>query len=471
MEALSPAARRVVTACLVAGVALRLMLFAVNPPTNAFDDHYRPISLMLETGELPAKDACWECYHPPAFYVSSALVAAGAAAAGLEPLTIQKIVHFLPCLYGICTLFALLGVLRRLGLSDFALCVALATACFLPRHVYMSAIHSNDTIAYLGVTVCVWLTLRALDGGLRPGALAWLAGAMAVTVVTKYTGLVVVPVVLATFGAAWLFRLAPGRGRIAAAGALVCVPALVTLTLFALPNVREYGRPFPSNLELFHDEWLASGRGARDVDFFGFHPLTTIATPILSPDNRDSLWTVLWARTFFDMEPRFLQFTDPVDAGWWDAYDRFLGGAEDEAWPGTAALGATTLLTGSTLISLGLLPLALLVAGLLRILFGAGRLLGPPDPARAARLQMFPVLIAGVMAGIVLTTVKFPYTFSMKSVYVMNALPAAVACVGLGAQLFDDRPWARRLVAGGTALLALVCTVHVLTLFTAMARA
>ena len=42
MEALSPAARRVVTACLVAGVALRLMLFAVNPPTNAFDDHYKP---------------------------------------------------------------------------------------------------------------------------------------------------------------------------------------------------------------------------------------------------------------------------------------------------------------------------------------------------------------------------------------------------------------------------------------------
>ena len=55
-------------------VALRFLLFLFNPPTNAFDNHFKPIYLIMQTGSIPAKDACWQCYQPPVFYIISAFV-------------------------------------------------------------------------------------------------------------------------------------------------------------------------------------------------------------------------------------------------------------------------------------------------------------------------------------------------------------------------------------------------------------
>ncbi len=463
-----PRARAVLRACLVVGVALRLLLFAVNPPTNAFDDHFRPITLYLETGEVPDRDACWECYHPPAFYVSSAWVVQGATALGATPPVAQKIAHALPCLYGILTLLVLRALLLRLRLPDFATCTAFAVACFLPRHVYMSAIHSNDTIAYLGVTTSAWLAVRALDAGCRVRDLAWLAAVLAVTVLTKYTSMVVLPMAAASFGVAWWWRVGAPRARLVTGLALACVPALVVLALFAAPNVRDHGKAFPSNLELFHQDYLDSGRGRRDLDFLGFAPWRAIATPVLAPENRDSVWTVLWARAWFDMEPRFLPYTDPATPEWWEAYRTWLGGAEGDPWPGTAALTPWTRGIGGTLVALGLVPTALMLVGLFRCLVGRWCPLRPADALEAARLAMMPVLTAGVMAGITLTAWKFPYTFALKTVYILNGLPAFIALTALGADFLRRVGFARRALVAATVALCVASTAHVLHVVVAM---
>lgn len=462
----------ILRACLALGIALRLALFAVNPPTNAFDDHYRPITLYMETGSVPARDACWECYHPPAFYVSSAWVCQAALTLDVAPPAIEKLAQFLPCLYGILTLLVMRAILLRLRLDGQAVCIAFATLCFLPRHIYMSAIHSNDTIAYLGVTTCAWLIMRALDGGCRARDVVALAVAMAVTVLTKYPSMIVLPMAVASFGAAWWLRVGGTRGRVAGCLALACLPATIALLLFAAPNVKDYGKPFPSNLELFHQDYLDSAVGTRDIDFLGFAPWSAIATPILAPENRDSMWTILWARAWFDMEPRFLQFTDPATEAWWDAYERYLGGADDEAWPGVEGLGRWTRFVGSALISLGLIPGMLLLIGLMRCLIGRWSLARPTaEPLETARLQMMPVLLFGVMAGIVLTTWKFPYTFALKSVYILNGLPAFVVFMALGAAFLRQVPWARRLVAISTTLLCALSTVHIIHLVLVMGDA
>jgi hypothetical protein len=31
-----------------------------NPPENAFDDHFKPVKLIMQTGKIPAKDACFQ---------------------------------------------------------------------------------------------------------------------------------------------------------------------------------------------------------------------------------------------------------------------------------------------------------------------------------------------------------------------------------------------------------------------------
>jgi hypothetical protein len=457
--------------CLFVGIALRLALFAVNPPTNAFDDHFRPITLYMETGSIPARDACWECYHPPAFYVSSAWISQAALSMGAAPSQIEKLAHFLPCLYGILTLLVLRAILLLSRLPDTAVCIAFATLCFLPRHIYMSAIHSNDTIAYLGVSASAWLIMRALDRGCRPRDIVALAVTMAITVLTKYPSMIVLPMAVASFGAAWWLRVGGSRPRVAVSLSIACAPAVVVLALFAAPNIRDHGKAFPSNLELFHQDYLDSGLGTRDVDFLGFAPWKAIATPILAPENRDSMWTILWARAWFDMEPRFLQYTDPATDAWWTAYDTWLGGAADAAWPGIDGLSSWTRLLGSMLIALGLVPGLLLLIGLFRCLIGRWSLLRPADPLETARLQMMPVLLFGVMAGMVLTTWKFPYTFALKTVYILNGLPAFIVLVALGAAFLDEVPWAKRILVVSTALLCALTTVHILHVVVVMSGA
>ena len=57
---------------LLAGAALRLAVWWVSPPINAFDDHLEPIALYATQWSRPAPDACWQCYQPPLYYALSA---------------------------------------------------------------------------------------------------------------------------------------------------------------------------------------------------------------------------------------------------------------------------------------------------------------------------------------------------------------------------------------------------------------
>ena len=74
---MSPARRTVlwVLGILLVGAALRLAVWWVSPPINAFDDHLEPIALYATQWTRPAPDACWQCYQPPLYYAVSVLFA------------------------------------------------------------------------------------------------------------------------------------------------------------------------------------------------------------------------------------------------------------------------------------------------------------------------------------------------------------------------------------------------------------
>jgi hypothetical protein len=97
-----------------------------NPPGNSFDDHFEPILLIMKQGAIPAKDACWQCYHPPLFYWLSAMVGNIAVRARFSTASLFKILQFIPCLYGILTLWLIYKILCKLPFSEFARWSALA---------------------------------------------------------------------------------------------------------------------------------------------------------------------------------------------------------------------------------------------------------------------------------------------------------------------------------------------------------
>jgi hypothetical protein len=135
------------------GAGLRAMLFLANTPSNAYDNHFLPIYLILKHGAIPRLDACWECYQPPVFYLVSAFVGKLAIFAGIAGTYLPKLLQSLCCLYGILHLGVIYLILRKLPLSGFARSIAFAFACFLPAHMYVSAMNSNDTASFLAMAL------------------------------------------------------------------------------------------------------------------------------------------------------------------------------------------------------------------------------------------------------------------------------------------------------------------------------
>ena len=161
----------------------------------------------MQYGTIPAKDACLQCYHPPVFYWISAMFGNLAFKMGADFLTITKILQFICCLYGIITIWIIYLILKKIQLPDFSKLMAFGTVCFLPRHIYMSAINSNDTISYLFVAICLYLLLLAIERKFSRGILFALSIFLTLTIFTKYTALVILPVAFTVLWWAWRRRI------------------------------------------------------------------------------------------------------------------------------------------------------------------------------------------------------------------------------------------------------------------------
>src|SRR5258707_7839503 len=125
----------------------------------------------------------------------------------MTPPHMVKLLQFICCFYGIATLGVCYLILKKFPFSAFASAIAFGVICFLPRHIYMSAMNSNDTISYLFVAISIYLTVVALERGLAPWRLVLLSIILTLTVFAKYTAFAVLPAVLGGLVLAYLVRL------------------------------------------------------------------------------------------------------------------------------------------------------------------------------------------------------------------------------------------------------------------------
>jgi hypothetical protein len=470
------------------------LLFWANPPDNAFDDHFEPVFLIMEEGEIPPKQACWECFQPPVFYLISATIG-NVTRVYLESDLAQqlKLFQFLPCLYGIATVYIVYLILRRVTISNFSRTLAFGTVCFLPRHIYMSAMHTNDTLSYLLVSLCAYLMLVAIDynfysenveqvanlpprkqeshnlhsGWCMPSLktsvlMITLMVAILLALFTKSTALVLVPMVAAILVIAVSRRIITFGKRSAAFFILLFLVPSAVVGSVVLSDMKNYGQPLPLNIELLNVS-LTQPPGKDALSFFSFKPWTTIKSPILAPDNVESFWTLIYSRMWFDMEPMFLQYSDP-DPDWWDAYDDYLNRHDRYGWPGSLSLSPFTHLTGSTLIALGIVPLVLILIGIARSLFGKWAVWSKTDPTEVLKVQLFLVLLLVNLAGVILHTFRYPYYSFMKAAFVLNSLSALALFLALGVMLVEKYKsvrWGISIVFGFSFLLTTIHVLHI----------
>jgi|GEM_PF-1780654 len=172
-------ARWVPLVVLLAGAILRVVYTWGCDVRNVYDDHFHVIVTMLHEKRWPRPDEGWQTYQPPLYHVLGALAYCLAAGrtdvlpywmpqARSDPgyarhVAGRKAVQFLSTISGIATLALVWLTLRHLFAGAwFAQSVGMGLVAFLPRHIYMSAMATNDAMTYLWASLCLYAVLRGL---------------------------------------------------------------------------------------------------------------------------------------------------------------------------------------------------------------------------------------------------------------------------------------------------------------------
>jgi len=490
-------------------MALRVGLAVVMPASAAYDDHFTPIRALLREGHLPLPSECWECYQPPLYVVISAGVflaasstasALGAAPAGAAAAA-MKAVQLESALFGCLTLLVCWGVLRRvvpvaegetapppgggagmraptpsarpgvhgfLRPGDAGEALALALVAFLPQHIYMSAMATNDALTYLVASLAVWAALRAYAAGWPVGA-ALLTGVLCgLAVLGKAYGMATAAAVVCAVGLAAVTQRerapagGPGAGkrrreaqqrprvRWGRAILVVAAGALAVGIWPAARNLRLYGRPQVDNFDFFKTRMLTQPPGSVEaIEWLTLRPVALMQHPWVHPSNVASFWTELYAGLWFDYEATIcLQNFPPWSAFMNRVINRYRGrdlpgAAMIDYGPGDVPAG---LARWARLSYVAGLPLtAIVLAG-----FGAALLQWRRFPAALAVLNFCACLSVPVVQ-----TLRLPFFAAMKPAFALGALSSVPVFVALLLAALAGRRRRIVLIAGWAATFAI----------------
>lgn len=382
-------------------------------PLWGFDALYnwRYIQHLTRTWVLPAPDAAWSTAHPPLFYYAGALLVRA-----LPGDQLRQVIALRLCIAAIGLSMAWLAA-RCVAQADprrpRRALLAFGLVLFLPVHVYMSAMVSEEipaaalTSAVLAILAGDLAAGRPLD---RRRAL-WLGLIAGAALLTKLSGLLVI--VAAAGACLWdrWNRRASAVWRSARPVWTMTALALAVGGWFYLRNWLGWGYLYPHGLPV-HGIMFTMPPGEREwLDYLRF-PLSTFRDPqVLDPGLLRSVWGSTYLTWWFDGHRAFL----PTNSPW---VTRF----------------------GTAILLLALLPTAAAALGLAR---GSQRVL--------RRAQGPDALLVGMtllgLAGYVAFTWRNPWFATCKASFLLGlALPFAF----YASEVIDD--WMER----GAALRALL---------------
>jgi hypothetical protein len=451
----------------LAGAILRISLCWWNPTVNAFDDHWEPILMMMTSGSIPAKDACWQCYNPPVFYGVSAIVGKSIMALGFPLLQVEKPLHLLNCMYGILNLVFICLILKRYVRSGLSTVIAFGVACFLPRHIYMSAMNSNDTISYLFVAVSIYFFTIAIE---RKLSLLFVVGtgiAVSITLFTKYTTYALLPAMIIPLAIIYFKSSSIPKQKIVLMSVIMFVLPAALLTSYAIANVRHYGALLPWNVTL-ENPVLNQPRDYDDIDYFSFKPWDGVAEPFLVPGRMHSFWTLIYNGIWFDNQPRFLHFMDS-NSGWWIRYYAWLRGEAE--FPGqNVSVSFVTKLSAVGLIIMGLLPLFLIIKGGYHYLKRIHEHWSSGEFGEAARMSVLPILLMGNAVISIALAVRLPVFSAIKASYFLNCMPAFAVFLGHGFASFEKSKILKTSILSIVGLLFAFVSIHIIHICWALSQ-
>ena len=448
---------------LAAGMALRVALAVVTPPERSYDDHFEPVRVILKEGRIPTAADCWECYQPPLYY----LVSAGLCAV-TQPLAAaltgsseswehvgRRTLQFTSVFAGGATLWVCWLILRRFQPRESHAALALALPAFLPAHLHMSAMATNDALTYLLAALAIYAALRAHDAGwptrgcVTTGLLAGLT-----TFSKGYGWATVLAIALAT----WRFTRQPEDHReprlpheIARSLRLILIAALPLGIWPVAVNLWTYGKLHIDNFTMWPEtpmRYQPPG-SVTGTSFLSFRFADLLRHPWLHVAHVDSFWTQFYARLWFDYEGfnTTLAPYPPWQRLWersattypeWNRqrWEILLGYGPNEVPPHFRRIAVISYVAG--------LPLSLCVLG--------GLLVALRKASGTFPIALLTIHFTFAAAVPLIHTLRLPHFAAMKTAFALSGLATAAVLI----HLVPDRvgPRTLRVVVLGTSWLA-----------------
>jgi len=259
--------------------------------------HLGYITYILQNKSLPLASDGWCMYHPPLFYVLSALTlkaldhihSAGATLADV------RVLSFLSNLGNVWISYALA---KKIFMNDpVKTFLAVVVAAVIPMNLYMTSYISNESLHGFLAGLSILLTVHILsEAESRWKKMLALGCVLGLALLTKFTTLVLVPVIVAFVAFKMLFVENVSRRKTAAFIGLLLASVLLVSGWFYARNIIHFGRPLVGGWDLPGAENIVLQQPGFHTPgyYFGFGEV--FSRPYFSGFHSfwDAIYSTLW---------------------------------------------------------------------------------------------------------------------------------------------------------------------------------
>ena len=243
--------------------------------------HLKYIEYAQKNWSLPLPTEGWEMYQPPFYYFIAAVILSFCKLSINDPTSVL-VLRTLGAFFGIAQ-FTLVFLTLRLLFSTRTALVGLLLAAFLPMHLYLAHYVTNEVLAATLATLTVYLCLRMLKNETpRAGQFLLIGLALGATILTKATGILLLPIAVVAILAKLIHTRTPVAVSLRNLG-LVLATCLVVCGWYYARIWLRFGTPLLGNWDAmsgfrwwqdpgYHTaaDYLRFGRSLIDPLFSGF---------------------------------------------------------------------------------------------------------------------------------------------------------------------------------------------------------
>jgi len=289
------------TVVIVFGFAgLWLILFWHNaqilPLAVGFDasQHLNYIKYLQEHHRLPLPAQGMVMFHPPLYYLISAVVLSLFNLTTVDPSAIL-LLRALTMLFGIAQFVLVFATLRLIfpNRPDLQL-VGGGLAAFLPMQLYLSHYPTNETLAAFLVSACLYFALRLAKTGPATWRSYWVLGLMiGAALLTKATAALVVPFIVLALARQLACERASVTRWVGTLGSMLLIATLICGWHYV--RVSQYGSPLIGGSDPVNGAFWWQDDGYHTISYFArfgeslVHPLFSATTSFF-----DGLYSTLW---------------------------------------------------------------------------------------------------------------------------------------------------------------------------------